>query len=244
MNNNEIILSKDSKTILKVNSSSDTVIFKKGIEEIWMEACKETKFKNAVFPDTLKKIREKAFYMSKLEILDIENEISLSERVFEGCCNLSLININTDLVPDYCFSGCNGNYIDIYLKNTKEIGYAAFERTKINTLKLPKTLKEIGDYAFCYANFKSKELFLPEGLEEIFSHAFLKTNLTDIYMPKSIKFIDPTIIANENLTVHVYEENLNKLDPILQTLGKIKTITFDKLLETHTFKEINDILQR
>ena len=244
MNNDEIILSKDSKTVLKVNSSNSTVIFKKGIEEIWMEACKETKFKNAVFPDTLKKIREKAFYMSNLEVLDIENKISLYERAFVGCHNLSLININTDLIPDYCFSECDGNYIDIYLKNTKEIGYAAFEKTKINTLSFPNTLKKICEYAFCYTKFKNKELFLPEGLEKISSYAFLQTNLTDIYMPKSIKFINPTIIANGNLTVHVYEENLNRLDPILQTSDKVKTITFDKLLETHTFKEINSILQR
>ena len=63
-------------------------------------------------------------------------------------------------------------------------------------------------------------------------------------MPKSIKFIDPTIIASKNLTIHVYEENLKKLDPILQTSDKVKIMTFEELLETHTFKEINNILQR
>ena len=72
------------------------------------------------------------------------------------------------------------------------IGSCAFAETKITSVTLPSSMKEIGQLAFAYcSNLKSVKL--NEGLEQIGYMAFSGTALTQLTIPSSVTKIDNTV---------------------------------------------------
>ena len=69
-----------------------------------------------------------------------------------------------------------------------EIPAGFFSRTKISTVKLPDTVKSIGNYAFMNcANLT--EIALPASLETIGDYAFCSTSLTHVDFPSKLRTI-------------------------------------------------------
>ncbi|WP_373939495.1 leucine-rich repeat domain-containing protein, partial [Metamycoplasma hominis] len=60
--------------------------------------------------------------------------------------------------------------------------------TKIESISIPGSVKEIGKYAFSGCEYL-KEVILNEGLEKIGAEAFYKTNIKSITIPGSVKEI-------------------------------------------------------
>ena len=221
---------------------------KEGVEEIGPKACQYGNFSTVKFPDSLKLINCDAFFNSQLEYVEINKNISLSAHCFEGCDNLHEAIVESEYIPIYCFAECdcchcNNDetecYVDFTLKNTVEIGNFAFNSSRIGKFDLPNTLKKIGEVVFYCAHFKNPVLFLPEGLEEIGSCAFSLTNLTDIYLPKSIKKVDNSIL-DDNIILHIHEESIENLGHAFCSNKNVKVLTLEELLQNYTFKEINN----
>jgi len=75
----------------------------------------------------------------------------------------------------------------IIFEDLQTIGCGTFSMQKIETLKLPSSVKRIGVSAF-YSN-PLKELIINEGLEWIGADAFRECQLTTLLIPKTVNHI-------------------------------------------------------
>ena len=144
------------------------------ITRIGIEAFDDTSLVNIVLPATVKSIGSKAFSSSKeLKSVDISatkikkitdqfiydivlNEVNLPyciESIDDNAfieSSLAKINMPRSLITIGAKAFAGTRLLDIDLKNTKirSIGAEAFARTRISTLTFPRTLVELGEYAF------------------------------------------------------------------------------------------------
>ena len=93
-------------------------------------------------------------------------------------------------------------------KNIQKVGSlkdSGFADSQLQTLVLPQGLKVIGGFMFC-TNLTN--LILPEGLEEILSHAFYGCNaITNIRIPASVRLMDGSCFAGCNIAAYEVENN-------------------------------------
>ena len=70
-------------------------------------------------------------------------------------------------------------------------GYGSFQDCKgFTEIKLPNTISIIGDYCFAQCTGLSGELVIPEGVTELWNHAFWRcNNLTSVKFPNSLTVI-------------------------------------------------------
>ena len=69
-----------------------------------------------------------------------------------------------------------------------EIGKDAYSGRKANVITLPSTIKRVCDEAFMYCSYTEK-INLPEGLESIGSRAFGCTDVDEIHIPASVRYM-------------------------------------------------------
>lgn len=101
------------------------------------------------------------------------------------------------VLPGYVLSGYeNANLKTVTIpEGYDRLGDNAFKgQSKVETFKLPSTLKLIGNSAFenCGA---LTSITLNEGLENIGEQAFVGTNLTDITLPSTLRIINDAAFA-------------------------------------------------
>ena len=95
---------------------------------------------------------------------------SLTEVVFEGECNK---------IADYAFSGCYKLKKVTFATDLYEIGARAFNKTGLNELALPETVKHIGEEAF--AGTKIKKITLPKSVRTLGWGAFSGVSEIEVY---------------------------------------------------------------
>lgn len=69
----------------------------------------------------------------------------------------------------------------------------------VKSIKLPKTLKYIGDYAFCNCSITS--IVIPDGVIKIGEAAFERCNLKEVTIPSSVKEIKKAAFAGSNSVI-------------------------------------------
>ena len=79
------------------------------------------------------------------------------------------------------------------------IGWWSFAHTKITSITFPSSVKEIGQGALAYC-YDLKEVKLNEGLEEIGLEVFRGDSLDHLYIPGSVKTIDPSVFDDIGLS--------------------------------------------
>ena len=228
------ILTNASKSITQLNLSKQNALRTIGPNTFYGSNLEKIKFNNE-----LENIEECAFFGTKLSEIIINNQIKIAKNSFSYLDFLEKVNINCIATAPWCFA-CNSEKTDgadIILKNTTLIDTATFEKSKIKSIVLPDTLKCISFNAFAYTYFQNTKLILPNKVEAIVSNAFLESNLTDIYIPDSIEYIGN--LQDMNINIHMSKKAFKRLE--LKT-GKyiiIEDDSLEKLLETNSFKEIN-----
>ena len=83
-----------------------------------------------------------------------------------------------------------------------QISWAAFEKTTLETVNIPSSVKRIEKYAFNECR-NLKNVTISEGVEEIGYSAFAKTALESIKIPESVKNIDSYVFFNCNNLIEV-----------------------------------------
>ncbi len=194
-------------------------------------------------------ITRTAFANCGIERLDIHNETEIFDFAFFHNFLLEDAFINCKIISPSAFTSCGSKTdigMEMTLVNTISIAEAAFAFCCFNKLNLPDTLKSIGERAFEGTLFQNTILVLPRNLEHIGLDAFYDTNLTDIYLPDSIKSLEP--FADSDLTVHVSKKLFDKLN-LDNSFGHIVVDTeetignnMDMLLEKMSFKDLNNRL--
>ena len=84
-----------------------------------------------------------------------------------------------------------------------EIGKECFNnyslKSELTHISLPKSLRIIGESAFCYQD-KLKELIIPEGVEEIHTRAFYNcAPLSSLTLPSTLHFVGKNSFAKTNI---------------------------------------------
>ncbi len=175
----------------------------------------------------------------------IHSNIALAADAFFRLPNLQEIEINNKIVPEGLMELCGfmdkisePDYegVNIILKNTIKIEEYSFMHNKIKSINFPKTLKKICECAFYESYFVDPVLIIPDGVEEIDDFVFDETNLTDVYIPDSIKHFG--VIENCKTVFHMSKETFDKLhisEDVKVEFGK----TLNELIDEYGFKQVN-----
>ncbi|MBQ4406279.1 MAG: leucine-rich repeat domain-containing protein [Bacteroidales bacterium] len=156
-----------------------------------------------VLPKSLKRIEEKSITESgtskgvhRWQIQISENVEYIHSSIFPFITAISPLNrhytmedgIIYDKKKTTVYYGQNFNGQLVLPKTVREIEDYAFERnTELSSITLPKKLKKIGYCAF--RNSGIKEITLPKGLETIDAEAFYGTGILNVDIPGSVKKI-------------------------------------------------------
>lgn len=113
----------------------------------------------------------------------------LGEGAFENCVSLPSIAIPSPVtrIESRTFYGCTGLESVRLGKNLKSIGDYAFYNCGLESISLPESLETIGDYAFGNVYMKKTEenlnidIVIPQHVIEIGDHAFLNIRNVDTF---------------------------------------------------------------
>ena len=86
-----------------------------------------------------------------------------------------------------------------------------YECDGLKEVKLPSTLKEIGEYAFSYSPIE--KIIIPDGVEEIEDFAFCACEkLKNVDLPSTLKEISWGVFSRTGLTKVIIPEGVEKID--------------------------------
>lgn len=200
------------------------VYLPKKLEVIGVEAFDNCEsLERVIFPDTLKKIQNHAFFdcsFADQEIVIPEGVTWLGQQ-FLGFCEPKSVYIPASLANSFAdgfLATCYGEYIvspdNEKIKSVNGIIYSksgktlfAFPYGTEGTFRVPDGVTLIDEYAFYGSGLSEVEL--PEGLLEIREGAFRKSkNLTYINFPDSIESIGSGAFVETGLTEVYISESL------------------------------------
>ena len=86
-----------------------------------------------------------------------------------------------------------------------------YECDELKEVKLPSTLKKIGEYAFSYSPIE--KIIIPDGVEEIEDSAFYSCDkLKEVDLPSTLKEISWDVFSRTGLTKVIIPEGVEKID--------------------------------
>ena len=188
-------------------SAKEEVELKDGIEVIGNSAFYHNRLKKVVFPNTLKRIEDKAFYCNNLKELFIPDNV---EYIGESCFSQnSLTNIKLSnslkIISDISFENNKLKKLELTDLIVK-VGKKAFFNNEIEELKLSNNLKEIDELAF--SKNKITNLDLPDSLERIGVEAFFDNEITNLRLPLNLKIIEEGVFKHNRIEQIKFNENL------------------------------------
>lgn len=156
-----------------------------------------TSLKSISLPSSVKTIGNKAFSgCTSLETVEYDEDkiTSFGTCVFENCSSLKSVTVPgvVTTIGSKDFVGCTSLEEVILCDGVTKVENDAFRNSPVNSLSLPNTLREIGDYAF-YSNALTGKLVIPEGVEKIGALAFaapqlfkVEGGITELELPSSL----------------------------------------------------------
>lgn len=196
------------QSFLNCSALSDVILHEGVLATIGVEAFKGCGIKNLVIPNSVSIIDESAFQNCAVETVILPEKLDyLGENSFAECANLTEIYVPGSV-------GCInvGTFMDCYSiktvtlgEGTESIGFSAFSGLKkLESVKLPESLKNIEDCAFDQVGLI--EITIPAGVERIGENAITGDSLQDIYflgMETELP-IGSVYSYNLGLTIHGY----------------------------------------
>jgi len=180
---------------------ADKIIIQEGVTDLTTAVF--SKFESVtdiVFPNSLRSIGDYAFYYChRLKSINIPDGVqNVGKAAFCRCTSLSSISwpesLNT--IPESCFAQCTGLESVAIPNHVNRIEALAFDGcSALSSVTLSNQLTYLGGGAF--ADCESlQHLVLPETLEEIGVGVLIRTPVSEIVLPKSLKsVIDQQIIG-------------------------------------------------
>ena len=124
------------------------------------------------------------FDCKTLKKVDLPNNVlGINEHAFYGCTNLDSINLPVCLsrISSEAFYGCSSlNAIDLPDSLSYIGSYAFYGCRSLKSVKIPHHVTEIRPKAFADCS-SLVSIYLGSGVEDIYSYAFIGTNVTDFY---------------------------------------------------------------
>ena len=168
----ESLIIKDATTSIgdaafEFCSSLTTLKLGEKIKTIGEDAFKEcSQLREVIIPDSVTSIGKQAFCLTGLHTLTIKGPITMGDRAFSSCTNLTSISLCDDI---------------------QTISFCGFQyNTSLETVTLPKNLTSIEEQAFLHCS-KLKSITIPEKVTAIKSKTFNGcSNLEYIMLPAGL----------------------------------------------------------
>ncbi len=180
----------------KWRDKAKKLVLEEGVECVTESAFMEFgRVEEVVFPNTLRKIDEYAFYDALTEV----NRLKLPDSVEEiGRCAFG-----QSAFPQNAF--CKGTEEIQLPKNLRRIGYAAFASQAMTSITIPENVEYIGDCVFESCHMLEKVIIKSKKLKEL----------------KKLEYTDEGILlhTNEDLAIYVPKGMEKKYEEILGVTG-------------------------
>lgn len=181
----------------KNDRTPNNVVINEGVTSIGACSFANVSIASVQMPDkSLKKVGDGAFSGSLITRTDLGDNVTyIGQEAFAGCEYLRYIDIPANIVTigDWAFADC--------------------KKISATTLRFPKTLSSIGNYAFYNAG--SGEIKFEEGIETIGNAAFLlfSAKNTELVLPNSLKSIGATAFEGKfsKITIGTGLEKMDKV---------------------------------
>ena len=203
---------KDNMTKMQMLYLPDSL---KIIREYAFYGCRNLKLQS--LPDGLKQIGDEAFYgCERLELQSLPKGLTqIGNSAFWGCKSLALQSLPENLtqIENYVFNGCTSLALQSLPKDLTQIGDSAFYGCNSLVLQsLPVDLKQIGDYAF-YGCERLELQSLPVDLKQIGDEAFYGCERLELQsLPKGLTQIgDEAFYGCKNLALQSLPVDLTQI---------------------------------
>ena len=201
LSNTNVTIMKDG--VFFNNHSLTSVKLPKGLKNFWDHAfCGCKALNNIVMPSTVEGIYNNVFEGCKALTNVKLNEgcTTLGHHVFKDC-PLDAVTFPKTLnsIGEYAFESTNLNTVDLSNTQITSLPNGSFYNCqKLNDVKLPIALTDIGECAFNQSTIAS--ITFPSSLQKIDAWAFQHTQLTNVVIPTKTGHIgDGAFSDNANL---------------------------------------------
>lgn len=185
-----------------------------------------SRLKNVTLPSTMEEIGSYAFYSCKelpaaeldhmpylttignyayqdctaLASIKLPASLTSMKASFRNCTSLAAVTVPASVKTiDGTFGGCTALENVVLAEGLESITGEAFSRTKLSTIDLPSTVKEVGKGAF-YSCQSLTGLELPAGLTTIGNQAFMFcSKLAGITVPEQVTSIGKSAFSHSGL---------------------------------------------
>ena len=231
-----VLYSADGKILLKFNPELTVYEIPDGVDTISEEAFKASMINNIILPKSMRVIGEEAFAdCHSLESIVFNKGLKLIfDKAFTACDKLQSISLPDSLSCMCSFKSCKSLETVKLPRKLKEIPSEAFCMTRISKISIPQSVEKIGDWAF--ASSCICQLKLPNNLKEIGAYAFEDcAELKTIRIPKTVSNIPSFLFINcTQLKKVIVEGNVDGIGK--QAFENCKSL---KTIEFQNFEEIN-----
>ena len=151
-----IVYTKNGKMVVAGSLGLEHVVIPEGVEKFGHSAFRNCKIRSVVLPDSMDRIRAKAFYQCKnLKSVRIgDNVDTIEESAFAECCSLKHIDIPAGIktINDYAFLNSGLESIELH-EGLLCLGCKALFGTNIESVHLPASIKKL-EYNCLGSNLK------------------------------------------------------------------------------------------
>lgn len=179
-------------------------------------------------PDTLEVIGHSAFESNKIENLFLPNSVKkIGNRAFSNNRIIEL-SLPSDLqeIKEQTFS--RNRLVNINLpKNIVSIERNAFSWNNIESINLPSSLINLNGFS----NNKIKSLKIPETVKNIGENSFSRNMISKIYIPYSVESICKDAFSYNQISDLILCENLKSIGENAFIDNKIKSVSIPKSVE-------------
>ena len=243
------LYNKNRTVLLRGTNNGSAVNLPTTVKRIEKNACINTSITSVTIPESVTEIGDFAFYGSNLTSVKIPDSVTkLGKYAFGRSRNhegsaLTSVKIGKGLtkIDDYAFAECRSlNTIEIPSTVT-EIGNYAFQYSALNSLILPDPVQKIGKYAFA-SNSLSSEVRLSSDLTEISEGAFKNCSMASIDIPASVAIIATSAFAEARyLSSVTFHDGLKVIEANAFSETALKTVQLPKSIQSLSGSAFNNI---
>ena len=143
---NGIVYTKNGKIVVAGSFGLEHVVIPEGVEKLGHSVFRNCKMKSVVLPDSIDRIRAKAFYQCEnLKSVKLGNNVDTIEGgAFAECCSLKHIDIPAGIktINDYAFLNSGLESIELH-EGLLCLGCKALFGTNIESVHLPASIKKL-----------------------------------------------------------------------------------------------------
>lgn len=147
-----IVYTKNGKIVVAGSLGLEHVAIPEGVEKLGHSAFRNCKMKSVVLPDSIDRIRAKAFCQCEnLKSVKLGNNVdTIEDSAFAECCSLKHIDIPAGIktINDYAFFNSGLESIELH-EGLLCLGRKALFGTDIKSVHLPASIKNMECDCFC-----------------------------------------------------------------------------------------------